>query len=63
MKKKIGDLTLNEVASICKDCDERKFIGCPFYKVPIVDCPDSGIREQNLDEEVEMMDYGLWRIK
>lgn len=57
MKKKIGDLTLTEIASVCKNCDERKFVGCPFYTVPIVDCPDSGIREQNFDEEIELADY------
>ena len=57
MKKKIGDLTLTEIASICKNCDEHKFQGCPFYSVLIVDCTVDERREQNLDEEIEMEDY------
>lgn len=55
MKKKIGDLTLNEVADICKKCDEKGVEYCPFLKVLLVDCgfDDKG-RRMNLDKEIEV---------
>lgn len=58
MKKKIGDLTLNEVADICKKCDEDKVIPCPFYGVLFVDCFCSNDDERRigLDKEIEVED-------
>ncbi len=56
MKKKIGDLTLNEVADICKKCDEGEIKGCPFTNVLFVDCFCSNDYERRigLDKEIEV---------
>lgn len=59
MKKKIGDLTLNEIKKIMDDCEEKygySCIGCPFENV---DC-SYGIFEHftpkdlDLNQEVEI---------
>ena len=56
MKKKIGELTLNEVADICKKCDENKIDGCPFINALFVDCfcNNDDERRIGLDQEIEV---------
>lgn len=55
MKKKIVDLTLNEVADICKKCDEEKIEHCPFVGVPFVYCFTSDKKRRlGLDKEIEV---------
>lgn len=52
---KIGDLTLNEVADICKKCDEKKIEHCPFIHVLLIDCfcKDNDERRIGFDKEIE----------
>ena len=54
--KKVGDLTLNEVADICKKCDEKKIEHCPFIDILLVDCGfnDDKDRRRYLDKEIEV---------
>ena len=59
MKKKIKDLTLEEVANICKKCDDGYVSGCPFYRVLIVDCVrdcTNAERRQRFESEIEVQD-------
>ena len=59
MKKKIGDLTLNEIKKIMDECDEKHVnscFGCPFENVSC----SYGIFEHftpnglDLDQEIEV---------
>ena len=53
--KKVGDLTLNEVADICKKCDESKVEHCPFLNVLLVDCGlDDKERRMGLDKKIKV---------
>lgn len=55
MKKKIRELTLNEVADICKKCDEEKIDKCPFVNVLFVQCfTNDKKRRLGLNEEIEV---------
>ena len=58
---RIGDLTLDRVADICKACDETSMLNknCPFYKVLLVDCACKCDRErrQGLDDEINLEEY------
>ena len=57
MKKKIKDLTLEEVANICKRCDS--IYGCPFYNVLVVDCQyliTDKDRRTRFESEIEVED-------
>lgn len=58
MKKKIGNLTLNEVADICKKCDEKVLEHCPFIDILLVDCGfnDDKDRRRYLDKEIEVVE-------
>ena len=38
MEKKIGDMTLSEIADICKKCDNNKIERCPFLQVVLIEC-------------------------
>ena len=53
--KKVGDLTLNEVADICKKCDEKNLEHCPFLNVLLIDCGlhDDKERRIGLNKEFE----------
>lgn len=63
---KIGELTLNEVADICKRCDEDDGVPtkvkCPFTSVLLVDCFSNGVtdvaRRLNLDKELDENSIG-----
>lgn len=58
---RIGELTLDRVADICKTCDESTMTdkNCPFYKVLLVDCACKCDyeRRQGLDGEINLEDY------
>lgn len=38
MEKKIGDMTLSEIADICNKCDNNKIEYCPFLQVVLIEC-------------------------
>jgi len=56
MKKKIGELTLNEVADICKKCAEKELDDCPFVNIVLVDCGfyDDNDKRNGLNNEIEV---------
>ena len=55
-KKKIGDLTLNEVAKVCENCKTGNYYDCPFYFVNIVNCGNFSNEQlkNGLDKEIEV---------
>ena len=58
MKKAIGNLTLNEVADICKKCDESKIGYCPFNDVLFLKCFCNNDEERRIgfDKEIEVLE-------
>ena len=58
MKKEIKDLTLHEVAIVCKECDKAgREYKCPFISVVIVNCDtdiNDKIRRLNFDKKIEL---------
>ena len=57
MKKKIGDLTLKEVAEICIKCKKHTFKDCTFPYTYWIDCPndyDDETIKFGLDQEIEV---------
>lgn len=55
MKKAVGELTLNEVADICKKCDEEKIEHCPFINVAFMQCfTNDKERRFGLNKEIEV---------
>lgn len=56
MSKTIGELTLNEVAKVCDECDKGNIYDCPFWEVSIINCGNKWTkeyREQGLDKTME----------
>ena len=46
MSKTIGELTLNEVAKVCDECDKGKIYDCPFWGVHLINCSNSWVKKQ-----------------